>query len=74
MTSSTREAAAGTALGYQRVFLVGISINDYVVESEEAVVISAYWQGLFFSGESSPKREMKNENFKIKRSSPLRLH
>jgi hypothetical protein len=41
MTSSTREAA-GTVLGYQRVFLVGISINDYVLESEEAVVVSAY--------------------------------
>jgi hypothetical protein len=41
MTSSTREAA-GTALAYQRVFLVGISTNDYVLESEQAVTISAY--------------------------------
>ncbi len=38
---------AGTALVYQHVFLAGISINDYVLESEEAIFDSAYYKDSF---------------------------
>jgi hypothetical protein len=42
----TREPA-GTALVYQHVFLAGISVNDYVRESEEAIFDSADYKDSF---------------------------